>query len=185
MVHQLKRALLVVFGHAGIALELTSSVAWPRSALKRVFKPSSRNNPATRARPKAEALASCLDRIQFDCIQSRRTICGKILKVLPDGFVIDSGYTNIMRDPLNHSWLVPGSVKARRAASLVEGDQPACVCVGLVFLTDLPKKPVANVYDYVNLTAYPTGQCTYTSGWRCPANRPEIYRPLGWQAPSG
>jgi hypothetical protein len=107
--------------------------------------------------------AQRIEEIRLDCIQNRRTICGKILKVLPDGLVIDSGYTNLMRAPLNRSWLVPGSVKAEPAANLVEGNQPACVCVGLVFLTDLPKKPVARVYDYVNLTCYPSGQYTYTS----------------------
>jgi hypothetical protein len=110
--------------------------------------------------------AQRLEDIRLYCIQKRRTICGKILKVLPDGVVIDSGYTNIMRDPLNHSWLAPGSVQAQQATNLVEGDQPNCVCLGLVFLSNLPKKPskpAARVYDYVNLTGYPAGQYTYTS----------------------
>jgi hypothetical protein len=104
-----------------------------------------------------------IENIRLECIQNRRAICGKILKVLPDGLVIDSGYTNIMRAPLNRSWLVPGSVKERPAANLVEDNQPACVCIGLVFLTNLPKKPVPKLYDYVNLVGYPTGQYTYTS----------------------
>jgi hypothetical protein len=108
-------------------------------------------------------IAQHIENIRLECIQNRRAICGKILKVLPDGLVIDSGYTNIMRAPLNHSWLVPGSVKERPAANLVEDHQPACVCIGLVFLTDLPKKPVPKLYDYVNLVGYPTGQYTYTS----------------------
>jgi hypothetical protein len=68
-----------------------------------------------------------------------------------------------MRPPLNHSWLVPGSVEARRPANLVEDDQPNHVCVGLVFLADLPKKPAAMPYDYVILAGYPTGQYTYAS----------------------
>jgi hypothetical protein len=100
---------------------------------------------------------------RMDCIEHRRTICGKILKVLPEGLVVDSGYTNLMGRPLNHSWLVPGSVKIQPAAHLVEADQPDCACVGLVFLTDLPKKPSAKLYDYVILTGYPMGQYTYTS----------------------
>jgi hypothetical protein len=108
-------------------------------------------------------IAQHIENIRLECIQNRRAICGKILKVLPDGLVIDSGYTNIMRAPLNRSWLVPGSVKERPAANLVEDHQPACVCIGLVFLTDLPKKPVPKLYDYVNLVGYPTGQYTYTS----------------------
>jgi hypothetical protein len=101
--------------------------------------------------------------IRVDCIQSRRIICGKILKVLPEGLVVDSGYASLMRSPLNHSWLVPGTVTAQRAANLVEGNQPDSVCIGLVFLTDLPKRPTAKVYDYVNLSGYPTGQYSYVS----------------------
>jgi hypothetical protein len=104
-----------------------------------------------------------IDAFRADCIQHRRTICGKILKVLPDGLVVESGYTNLMRAPLNHSWLAPGSVQALPAANLVEGQQPDCVCVGLVFLTNLPKKPVPKVFDYVDLTGYPAGSYTYTS----------------------
>ncbi len=100
---------------------------------------------------------------RWDCIQSRRIICGKILKVQPDGLVIDSGYTNLMRPPLNRSWLAPGTVMAQRAVNFVEDNQPDAVCIGLVFLTDLPKRPVPKVYDYVILTGYPTGKCVYTS----------------------
>ncbi len=100
---------------------------------------------------------------RWDCIQSRRIICGKILKVLADGLVIDSGYTNLMRFPLNRSWLAPGTVMAQRAANLVEDNQPEAICIGLVVLTDLPKKPVPKAYDYVILTGYPTGKRVYTS----------------------
>jgi hypothetical protein len=101
--------------------------------------------------------------IRMDCIQHRRSICGKVLKILPDGLVVDSGYTNLMRPPLNRSWVVPGNVISQRATYLVEGDQPESVCVGLVFLTDLPKKPIPKVFDYVNLVGFPAGNYTYTS----------------------
>ena len=107
--------------------------------------------------------AQRMEAIRVDCIQNRRTICGKILKVLPEGLVIDSGYTNLMRDPLNRKWLVPGSVQEKAPVNVVEGNQPAAVCIGLVFLTDLPRKPVPKVYDYVDLTGFPAGQFTYTS----------------------
>jgi hypothetical protein len=157
MIHRLKQLLLFV--------------AMPALA---------QNNPVAPAHPSSEASDSLpgiiqrqthqgvtaarrIEDIRLDCIQNRRTFCGKILKVLPDGLIVDSGYTNIMRAPLNRSWLVPGSVQEPRPANLVESDQPGCVCVGLVFLTHLPKKPVARLYDYVNLTAYPSGQYTYTS----------------------
>jgi hypothetical protein len=107
--------------------------------------------------------AQTVSQARADCIQSRRVICGKILKVLPDGLIVDSGYTNLMRSPVNRSWLVPGTVLAQRATNLVEGSQPDSICLGLVFLTDLPKKPAARVYDYVVLTGYPAGQYTYAS----------------------
>ena len=107
------------------------------------------------------------EQIRAECVQGRRLICGKILKLLPDGLVVDSGYTNLLRPPLNKSWLISGSVAASRDANTIEGREPESVCVGVVFLTDIPKsrgvsaKP--KLYDYVSLLAYPTGQFTYTS----------------------
>lgn len=103
--------------------------------------------------------------IRTACIHGRRSICGKILKVLPDGLVVDSGYTDLMRPPLNQSWLAPGTTTTGRTANLVEGNEPECVAVGLIFLTNLPKsrdlKP--KQYDYVIIEGYPAGQYTYTS----------------------
>jgi hypothetical protein len=92
-------------------------------------------------------------------------ICGKILKVLPDGLVVDSGYTNLMREPLKSSWLIPGTVTATRAANLVESSQPDSVCIGQVFITDAPisKSAKPKVYDYVVLEGFPVGDYTYTS----------------------
>jgi len=104
-----------------------------------------------------------VENARWESIQSRRIICGKILKVLPEGLVIDSGYTNLMRSPLDRSWLVPGTVAARPAVNLVEDNEPDAVCIGLVFLTDVPKKPVAKPYDYVDLRGYLSGQYIYTS----------------------
>lgn len=104
-------------------------------------------------------------RIRADCVQGRRSICGRILKVLPDGLVIESGYTNLVRYPLDRSWLVPGTAMANRTTGLVEGNEPGSMCVGLVFLTDIPKlrgtKP--KQYDYVVIQGYPAGQYTYAS----------------------
>jgi hypothetical protein len=99
------------------------------------------------------------------CIEGRRLVCGKILEVLPDGLVVDSGYTDLLRQPLIQSWLVPGTVKASRAENLLEENKPGANCIGLVFLTNLPKgkkfKPAQ--YDYVIIEGYPAGQYTYTS----------------------
>ena len=114
---------------------------------------------------KARAYERRPEKIRSDCIQGRRIICGRIVKILPEGLVVESGYTNLMRQPLNKSWLISGTVQATRAADLVEGTEPGCVCVGLVFLTSLPKSRLAKPhrYDYVVLEAYPAGQYTYAS----------------------
>lgn len=107
------------------------------------------------------------EKIRADCIAGRRIICGKILKVLPAGLVVESGYTDLLRPALSTSWLVPGSVIASRPAGLIESRQAESACVGVVFLTDIPKirgaaaKP--KQYDYVVLLGYPAGQSTYTS----------------------
>ncbi|MDB6023649.1 MAG: hypothetical protein JWQ04_3506 [Pedosphaera sp.] len=106
-----------------------------------------------------------IEEIRAACIQNRRLICGKILKILPDGLVVDSGYGSLMRAPLNNSWLVPGAVVAARDTSVVESNNPDSMCIGLVFLTDLPKSRDAKpkLYDYVTLEGFPVGQYTYTS----------------------
>jgi hypothetical protein len=112
------------------------------------------------------AAAQHVEEIRMACIQQRRMICGKILKVLPDGLVIDSGYSSLTRVPPNGSWLLPGTTVATRDANVVESNQPDAMCIGIVFLTDLPKgqkgaKPKS--FDYVKLEGFPIGQYTYTS----------------------
>jgi hypothetical protein len=124
--------------------------------------PTDSPTPAQQARDFEQAT----EKIRADCVQGRRIICGRILMILPDGLVVDSGYTNLMRPPLSKSWLVPGTVQTSRPANLVEGNEPGCVCVGLVFLTDLPKSHPATKprpYDYVVIQGYPAGRYTYTS----------------------
>jgi hypothetical protein len=113
------------------------------------------------------SLAQRYQKVRMDCIQSRRMICGKIVKILPDGLVVESGYTDLMRPPLNENWLIPGTATATRPTNLVEANQTDAVCVGLVFVTDLPKgrgaQPKPQLYDYVNLEGFPVGEYTYTS----------------------
>jgi hypothetical protein len=112
-----------------------------------------------------ETFVQGTETIRADCIKNRRIICGRILKILPAGLVVDSGYTNLMQPALDRSWLVAGTVDAQRPKSMVERTEPGSPCVGLVFLTDFPKsrraKPKA--YDYVVIQAYPAGKYTYTS----------------------
>jgi uncharacterized repeat protein (TIGR03806 family) len=93
-------------------------------------------------------------------------ICGKILRVLPEGLVIECGYTDLLRPPLTDSWLVPGMVTATRVPNLVESREPGAICVGTVLLSDLPRSRVKKTpkqFDYVILVGYPAGEATYTS----------------------
>ena len=42
----------------------------------------------------AAAVPVPAEQIRTDCIQGRRLICGRVLKIFPDGLIVDSGYTN-------------------------------------------------------------------------------------------
>jgi hypothetical protein len=102
------------------------------------------------------------EQLRGQCIAGRRSISGKILRIFPGGIVVESGYTNLARAALTKSWLIPGTVTATRGENLVETREPGTMCVGTVFLTDLPRgKP--RQYDYVVIAGYPTGEFTYTS----------------------
>lgn len=102
------------------------------------------------------------EQIRKDCIQGRRLICGKVLKVFPDGLVVDSGYTDLLRPPLTESWVVPGTVAAQRNTTVLELNEPGTPCIGLAFLTDIPKRQTVKQFDYVILMGYPAGQYVYT-----------------------
>ena len=112
------------------------------------------------------AVLQHVEELRARCIGNRRIICGKILKIMPDGIVVDSGYTNLMRAPLNQSWLIPGNAVAERATNFVESSAPDSICAGQVYLTDLPKPPRGaklKIFDYVILEGFPMGKYTYTS----------------------
>ena len=105
------------------------------------------------------------EKLRAECIAGRRSVCGRIIKILPGGLVVESGYPTLQRLPLSRSWLVPGTVEAKRDATLVESKEPGTICVGTVYLTDFPKskrlKP--KLYDYVVIEAFPEGNYTYAS----------------------
>ena len=108
------------------------------------------------------------EQIRAACVAGRRCVCGRVLKVLPGGLVVESGYTNLLRKALEGAWLLPGTVLASRAPNLVESPQPDSPCVGTVFITDLPRprgggKVKVKPYDYVVLQGYSAGQYTYSS----------------------
>lgn len=106
--------------------------------------------------------------IRTACIEGRRCVCGRVLKVFPTGVLVESGYPTLLRDALHGAWHLPRTVVARRAPNLVERNEPDAICVGTVFLTDLPKprgqkKEHIEPYDYVVLHSYPAGFYTYSS----------------------
>lgn len=102
--------------------------------------------------------------VRAKCVQGRRIIVGRILEILPTGLVVESGYTDLLREPLDKTWLIPGTATATLNRALVEADRPDAICAGLVFLTDFPKSRTLKpkVYDYLNLHAYPAGHFTQT-----------------------
>jgi hypothetical protein len=112
------------------------------------------------------AVLQHVEELRAQCIQNRRMICGKIIKIMPEGIVVDSGYTNLMRAPLNQSWLIPASVAAERATNVVEATAPDAICFGKVFVIDVPKPPRGTqpkLFDYVVLEGFPMGHYTYAS----------------------
>ncbi len=102
------------------------------------------------------------EQIRAACIEGRRLVCGKVLKVLPDGLVVDSGYSDLLRQPLMESWVIPGTASANRDPVSIELKQPGAPCIGWVFLTDIPKRPKVKNFDYVVIMAYPAGQYVYS-----------------------
>src|SRR6267142_5500463 len=78
--------------------------------------------------------AQLREQVRTACINGRRCICGKILEIFPDGLVVESGYTNLLREPLTSSWLVPGTAVASRAVNLLESAEPGSVCLDTVYL---------------------------------------------------
>lgn len=126
--------------------------AWPASA---------QTNSAARTN-QTPALDRHVAEIRNACINGRRAVCGKVIKILPDGLVVDSGYTGLLEPPFNQSWVVTGGASLTRDPQAMEVNKPASAGIGLVFLTDIPKRPAVKLYDYVVLQAYPAGQYTYT-----------------------
>jgi hypothetical protein len=116
------------------------------------------NSPAS---PAANAGVRA-EEIRMDCIKGRRLICGRVQKVLAEGLVVDSGYTDLLRPPLTESWVVPGNAVASREPGTLELNEAGTPCIGLVFLTDIPRRPQVKNHDYVIIMGYPAGNYLYT-----------------------
>jgi hypothetical protein len=116
--------------------------------------PASTNQTPARAQRAAE--------IRTACINGRRCVCGKVIKIVPEGLIVDSGYTALMAPPFNQSWVISGGALVNRDTKVLERNEPAGPCIGTVLLTDIPKRPAVKLYDYVLLQAYPAGEYLYT-----------------------
>lgn len=99
--------------------------------------------------------------VRAACIEGRRCICGRVVQVTPAGLVVDSGYASLLEPPLNRSWLTPATAAPVRAGNLVEKATPDALAVGLVLLTDFPRRKVVQVNAYVALHGYPAGQADF------------------------
>ena len=101
------------------------------------------------------------EQLRAVCLSGERHICGRVLQILPHGLVVESGYTNLLDPHYVQAWRVPGTAAIPRHLAPVEPDTPGAPCVGLVYVTDLPKRPAVKLYDYVTIRAYPAGQHAY------------------------
>lgn len=117
--------------------------------------------PATNQLQNVRVSEQKSEQMRTACVNGRRRICGKVLQIVPEGLVVESGYTNLLRPELSHSWLAPGNVTSSLPPNLVEQNSPGAVCVGLVLVTDIPKRPAVKAYDYVIFQVYPAGQYDY------------------------
>ncbi len=143
------------------ALGIVIAGVWLTAGICAAAETNTTGNPAV-LESQGMATQQISEQLRAKCIAGRRSICGKILRIFPNGILVESGYTNLARAPLTKSWLIPGTVTATRGENLVETREPGAMCVGTVFLTDLPRgKP--HPYDYVVIAGYPTGDFTYGS----------------------
>ncbi|HWC60840.1 MAG TPA: hypothetical protein VHC44_14185 [Verrucomicrobiae bacterium] len=159
-----KKSVLIELSAIGITT-VTPTVWWALILLFAISAAAQTNAPTAAdlaERQKEISRIELKEQIRAQCLEGRRSICGKILRILPDGVLVEAGYTNLLRAPLTKSWLIPATVVASPAQNLIEGKNPGAICVGNIFLTDLPRgKP--HLYDYVIVAGYPTGTATYTS----------------------
>jgi hypothetical protein len=128
----------------------TNKTASTRPAEKASLAPGAQN-----------ALAQRGEEVRMACIEGRRYVCGRVLQILPEGLVVDSGYADLLKPPFNQSWVVRANVEVHKNPSLIEEKKPDAICVGLVFLTNIPKRPTVKPYDYVVIHGYPAGEHVY------------------------
>ncbi len=126
-----------------------------------VSKQAAAESAGTNQAAKANSEAQRAEQLRMQCIEGRRYICGQVVQILSDGLVVDSGYSSLLNPPFNRSWVVHGNVSVTKSSNLVEEKKPDAICVGLVFLTNTPKRPAVKPYDYVVIHGYPAGDYAY------------------------
>jgi hypothetical protein len=148
------RRLVPRFLRCGLALLLSYNVGCAENPA-----PAPISSP-----PSSEAieLARKSEQVRAACIEGRRYVAGRVLLVLPEGLVVDSGYSRLLEAPLNHSWLTPAIASLNRDPHAVEENKADAICIGPVFLSHIPKRPTVKPYDYVVLHGYPAGEFTYS-----------------------
>src|SRR5262245_30087041 len=102
------------------------------------------------------------ERARTRCIEGRRYIAGRALRITPEGLVVDSGYRPLLSPPLNQSWVVGGTASVNRDPNAVEENKAGALCIGLVLLSNIPKRPAVKAYDYVVIPGYPAGEYDYS-----------------------
>jgi hypothetical protein len=128
---------------------------------------ASTNAPSSAEPLSAQELAAAVqaaqraEQIRTACIEGRRFISGRVVQVTLEGLVVDSGYSRLLSPPFDQSWVVRGTASVQRDASTVEEKKPDAICVGLVFLGNIPKRPAVKNYDYVVIHGYPMGEYRY------------------------
>jgi hypothetical protein len=145
--------LFLVWGVTALA-ETNSSFATNSPGLSRV--------PASPDQAEQLKVARQEEQLRARCIEGRRYVAGRVLQVLPEGLVVDSGYSALLSAPFNHSWVLSGTVSLNRDTSAIEEKKPNALCIGIVFLSNIPKRPAVKAYDYVVLHGYPAGEYAYS-----------------------
>ena len=123
--------------------------------------PASARPLSAQDQPQVVNVSQRAEQIRTACIERRRYISGRVVQVTPAGLVVDSGYSKLLSSPFNQSWVVRSAALVKPDASPVEEKKPDAVCVGLVFLSNIPRRPAVKNYDYVVIHGYPAGEYSY------------------------
>ncbi len=139
-----------------LVLTVVSSQAETKTEL-----PANGSMPSQAPQDFAATKAQRVEQVRTACIEGRRYVAGKVVQVVPEGLIVDSGYSRLLSAPFNKSWVVTGTASVNRDSNVVEEKKPDSVCVGLVLLSNIPKRPGVKAFDYVVIHGYPAGEYTY------------------------